>query len=226
MAEGYNLSMLSVLVADKNAHMRRILRGILRELNIRVVTESATPTDAHKFLTTKPYDLAFIEWAPDFDGNAVVRQVRRDPQALSRMIPIVVTSAYTEVQHVIAARDAGADQFLAKPFTVKMIYQQLKAVIEGQQPFVRSKAYFGPSRRRKQKPPPDGWERRGVKPADTAPPEQRSGEERREAAKDTSPGGDPKDERRSGNKRRDVSAPYTGSDIDSLQSDAKDQPKN
>ncbi len=166
MAEGYNLSTLSVLVADKNAHMRRILRGILRELNIRMVTEAATPTDAHRFLASKPFDLAFIEWAPDFDGNAVVRQVRRDPQSLSRMIPIVVTSAYTEVQHVVTSRDAGADQFLAKPFTAKMIYQHLKAVVESQQPFVRAKAYFGPSRRRKQKPPPDGWERRGAKPKD------------------------------------------------------------
>ena len=166
MAEGYNLSTLAVLIADKNAHMRRILRSILRELNIRAVTEAVAPTDAYKFLTTKPFDLAFIEWAPDFDGSAVVRQIRRDSQAASRMIPIVVTSAYTEVQHVVTARDAGADQFLAKPFTVKMIYQQLKAVVENQQPFVRSKAYFGPSRRRKQKPPPDGWERRGAKPKD------------------------------------------------------------
>lgn len=169
MAEGYNLSMLAVLIADKNAHMRRILRSILRELNVRMVSEAATPEEAIKLLAVKPLDLAFVEWALDFDGNAIVRQTRRDPKAMSRMIPIVTTSAYTEVQQVIAARDSGSDQFLAKPFTAKMIFQHFKAVIENQQPFIRSKTYFGPSRRRKQKPPPDGWERRGTKPKDAAP---------------------------------------------------------
>ncbi|MBM3566663.1 MAG: response regulator [Alphaproteobacteria bacterium] len=167
MAEGYNLSMLAVLIADKNAHMRHMLRGILRELNVRMVTEASSIEEAVKLLAVKPLDLAFVEWAPDFDGNTIVRQTRRDPQAMSRMIPIITMSAYTEVQNVIASRDAGSDQFLAKPFTAKMIFQHLKAVIENQQPFVRSKAYFGPSRRRKTKPPPDGWERRGAKPKES-----------------------------------------------------------
>ena len=170
MAQGYNLSALTVLVADKNAHMRKLLRSILRELNIRMVTEAATPEDATALLTGKPFDLAFIEWAPDFDGNATVRQVRRDPKALSRYIPIIVNSAYTELQHVLTSRDAGADQFLAKPFTVKMIFHYLKAVVDNQPQFVRSKAYFGPDRRRKKKPPPDGWERRGAKPKATENP--------------------------------------------------------
>jgi DNA-binding response OmpR family regulator len=143
--------------------MRRIVRSILRELNIRMVTEAATPEDALALLASKPFDLAFIEWAPDFDGNATVRQLRRDAKAASRCIPVIVTSAYTEVQHVVTSRDAGADQFLAKPFTAKLIFEHLKAVIENQQPFVRSKSYFGPDRRRKKKPPPDGWERRGAK---------------------------------------------------------------
>ena len=164
MATGYNLSMLAVLIADKSMHMRHLLRSILRELNIRLVTEASTPEDATAILTSRAFDLAIIEWAPDFDGNATVRQVRRDPKALSRYIPIIINSAYTEIQHVITSRDAGADQFLAKPFTVKMIFHYLKAVIDHQPAFVRSKVYFGPDRRRKNKPPPDGWERRGAKP--------------------------------------------------------------
>ena len=86
-APSYNLSALAVLIADKNAHMRRIMRSILRELNIRLVTEAATPEDVLAMLTSKPFDLAFIEWAPDFDGNASIRQLRRHAQAASRSIP-------------------------------------------------------------------------------------------------------------------------------------------
>ena len=98
-----------------------------------------------------------------------MRQVRRDPNALSRYIPIIINSAYTEVQHVLTSRDAGADQFLAKPFTVKMVFHYLKTVVDNQPQFVRCKAYFGHDRRRKKKPAPDGWERRGAKPKTVEP---------------------------------------------------------
>ena len=165
MAAGYNLSALAVLVADKNLNMRRLMRSILRELNVRMVTEASTPEDALDLLLTKPFDLAFIEWAPDFDGNATVRQLRSDAKAASRFIPVIITSAYTEVQHVVTSRDAGADQFLAKPFTANLIFQHLKAVVEGHRSFVRSKVFIGPDRRRKKKPPPDGSERRRAKKA-------------------------------------------------------------
>ena len=183
MAANYNFSALAVLVADKNAHMRRLVRSILRELNIRMVTEASTPEEALDQLVAKPFDIAFIEWAPDFDGNATVRQLRRDTKAMSRFIPVIVTSAYTEVQHVVTSRDNGATQFLAKPFTAKLIYSHLQGVIEGHRPFVQSKVFIGPDRRRRKKPPPDGTERRGTKPKDAAPG---SDSEKSESGKETS----------------------------------------
>ena len=183
MAAAYDFSALAVLVADKNLYMRRIVRSILRELNFRMVTEASTPEDALELLVSKPFDLAFIEWAPDFDGNAIVRQLRRDAKALSRYIPVIITSAYTEVQNVIASRDDGATQFLAKPFTAKMIYSHLQGVVESHRPFVRSKSFFGPDRRRKKKPPPDGSERRGAKPKDATPePDSKKSEAGKEAS--------------------------------------------
>ena len=160
----YNLSALAILIADKNLNMRRLLRGILRELNIRLVTEADTPEAALALLTVKPFDIAFIEWAPDFDGTAAIHKLRRDPKALSRYIPMIVNSAYSEVQNVIAARDNGATQFLVKPFTAKMIYSHLQAAVETQLSFIQTKIFVGPDRRRKKKPAPDGAERRGVRP--------------------------------------------------------------
>jgi len=160
-ANTYDLSGLSVLVADKNMQMRRLMRSVLRELNIRMVTEAAGTEEVYTHIAGKPFDLIFIEWAPDFDGIAVVRQVRRDPSAASRYTPVILMSAYTELQHVLDARDAGANEFLAKPFTAKLIYSRVHAIIESHRPFVKCKVYFGPDRRRKKDPPPDGWERRG-----------------------------------------------------------------
>lgn len=173
MSRGYNLSTLSVLVADKNMHMRRILRSVMRELRMRMVTEASDTTEAYAFLSSKVFDIAFIEWAPDFDGIAIVRQLRRDVQATSRYSPVVIMSAYTEVQHVIDARDAGANEFLAKPFTGMLVYSRIESLIENYRQFVKSKVYFGPDRRRKKAPPPDGWERRG-QPKDAKKDAQKS----------------------------------------------------
>ncbi len=161
MGKSYDLSNLAVLIADKNMQMRRLMRSVVREMNIRMVTEASATEEAYGLLTAKPFDIAFIEWSPDFDGIAIVRQLRRDIKSASRYVPVVVMSAYTELQNVLDARDAGANEFLAKPFTAQLIYSRIQALIESHRPFIKCKVYFGPDRRRKKGPPPDGWERRG-----------------------------------------------------------------
>jgi two-component system chemotaxis response regulator CheY len=50
---------------------------------------------------------------------------------------------------VLAARDAGANEFMAKPFSVKGVAKRLEEVIRRPRPFIRSSVYFGPDRRRK-----------------------------------------------------------------------------
>lgn len=173
MAKNYDLSNLAVLIADKNMQMRRLMRSVMRELNIRMVTEAAATEEAYTLIAAKPFDIIFLEWSPDFDGIAIVRQLRRDVKAASRYTPLVIMSAYTELQHVIDARDAGANEFLAKPFTANLIYSRIESLIESHRPFVKCKVYFGPDRRRKKTPPPDGWERRG-QPKGAKKPEKMS----------------------------------------------------
>ena len=58
------------------------------------------------------------------------------------------------------ARDAGVNEFLAKPVSVKAVMSRLVSVIEHPRPYVRTKAYFGPCRRRRGKEEYRGPERR------------------------------------------------------------------
>jgi hypothetical protein len=60
------------------------------------------------------------------------------------------------------ARDAGINEFLAKPVSVKAIMSRLLAVIEHPRPFVRTKVYFGPCRRRRGAAQYQGPERRST----------------------------------------------------------------
>jgi DNA-binding response OmpR family regulator len=58
-------------------------------------------------------------------------------------------TGHTSVERVRLARDAGVNEFLAKPVSVKAMLTRLTAVIEHPRPFVRTKVYFGPCRRRR-----------------------------------------------------------------------------
>ena len=58
-------------------------------------------------------------------------------------------TGHTHIDHVRQARDAGINEFIAKPVSVKTMMTRLVAVIEHPRPFVRTKSYFGPCRRRR-----------------------------------------------------------------------------
>ena len=61
---------------------------------------------------------------------------------------------------MIAARDAGITEFLAKPISAKALYQRVLNVVANPRPFIRTRSYFGPDRRRNANPNYAGAERR------------------------------------------------------------------
>ena len=71
---------------------------------------------------------------------------------------------------MIEARDAGVNEFLAKPISAKALYQRFAANIDNPRPFIRTKHYFRPDGRRQYTGPP-----RGV-------PERRTGEKEASAS--------------------------------------------
>lgn len=64
------------------------------------------------------------------------------------LVPIIMLSAYSERSRVTAARDAGVTEFCCKPITAKEMFSKIVAVINEPRPFIRTRTYFGPDRRR------------------------------------------------------------------------------
>jgi DNA-binding response OmpR family regulator len=62
--------------------------------------------------------------------------------------PIIMVTGHTEKPRVTAARDAGITEFLAKPISAKALYQRIVNVVANPRPFIKTKTYFGPDRRR------------------------------------------------------------------------------
>ena len=147
--KNYNLTQLSALVVEKHIHLRSMFRRILRELGVKKIYDAATPESGFEAYNQEGPDLILIDWAPDFDGIGLLNKIRTDPNSGNPYVPVIMVSAYSDVDRVIKARDAGMTEFLAKPISAKRLYQRITSIVESDRPFVRVSEFFGPDRRRK-----------------------------------------------------------------------------
>ncbi len=150
---GYNLEKLNFLIVDDNKHMRQILKAILHAFGVKRMDEAADGADAIKELGVFPADMVICDWnMSPLDGMDFVRMVRTGSDSPNPYVPIIMLTGHTELSRVREARDAGVNEFLAKPISARALYARIRSIIENPRQFIRTKAYFGPDRRRKQVP--------------------------------------------------------------------------
>lgn len=148
-----DMSALTVLVADSNHYMLKIIRTMLRGFGINKIREAMDGAVALEELNTHLIDLVIVDYAlTTLDGVELCELLRGAEDSPNRFVPIIMLSAYTEKWRIEAARDAGVTEFLRKPMCANDLYLRLLETIEKPRPFVRSDRYFGPDRRRQNVP--------------------------------------------------------------------------
>ena len=141
---------LRFLVVDDNVHMRRIIRTLLHGFGSREVYEAEDGASGLEAVTAHSPDLIIADWAmPIFDGLEFTRLLRNVDTSPNPYVPIILVTGYSEKARVIEGRDAGITEFLVKPISAKGLYQRILSIVVNPRPFVRTKSYFGPDRRRK-----------------------------------------------------------------------------
>ncbi len=164
MANKY-LEDVKFLIVDDNAFMRTIIRRVLSALHAEQVREASDGEDALQIMQTFAADIIILDWEmKPMDGLEFTRKVRLSRDSPNVFTPIVMVSGHSERGRVLAARDAGVNEFVVKPISAKSLFDRIQAVIDRPRPFVRLKSYFGPDRRRKTVGR-GGEERRVAKPA-------------------------------------------------------------
>ncbi len=140
---------LRFVVVDDNAHMRRILRTMLRAFGSREIYEAEDGASGLEAVEAYQPDILISDIKmPIFDGIELTRMIRNPDGFSQAYLPIIILSAYSEKHQVIAARDAGATDFICKPVSAKTLYDRIQNIIENPRPFIRTTTYFGPDRRR------------------------------------------------------------------------------
>lgn len=113
----------SVLIVDDEPQLRRLLRTAL-EGSFRVIEADTAQRALVEAATHKPDVIVLDLGLPDAEGHEVVRGIR----SWSAM-PIVVLSARTEEEQKIRALDAGADDYVTKPFSVPELLARLRVAL-------------------------------------------------------------------------------------------------
>ncbi len=158
---------LRFVVIDDNAHMRRIVRTLLHGFGAREVHEAEDGATGLEAFTQHMPDIVITDWAmPIFDGLELTQMIRQPGSNANPFAPIIMLTGHSEKKHVVAARDAGVTEFLAKPISAKALYERILNVVANPRPFIKTKTYFGPDRRRIVNPHYAGPERRKGEKAD------------------------------------------------------------
>ena len=161
---GYNFDRLKVLVVDDNAHMRKLVVTILQAFGVLQVYEADSGERAWNVLRENNPDVIVLDWMMEgMSGLELMEMIRSNPQAPNPFVPVIMLTGHTHIDQVKQARDAGVNEFIAKPVSVRTMMQRLVAVIENPRPYVRTKVYFGPCRRRRGADEYRGPERRTIK---------------------------------------------------------------
>lgn len=165
----YRFDRLRVLVVDDNAHMRKLVITILQAFGVVQIAEAESADRAWQSLRNSNPDVIVLDWVMEgMSGIELVRLIRSNPQAPNPFVPVIMLTGHTSLDHVRQARDAGVNEFIAKPVSVKTMMSRLVSVIEHPRPYVRTGAYFGPCRRRRNTNEHHGPERRSEQPKQAA----------------------------------------------------------
>jgi two-component system chemotaxis response regulator CheY len=118
---------MRVVIVDDYTTMLRILRNLLRQLEINNVEEASDGDSAFQLLQKNPPDLVISDWnmAP-VTGLDLLRRVRAD--AKLKHIPFIMVTAESKTENVIAAKQAGVSNYIVKPFNADTLRAKIVSV--------------------------------------------------------------------------------------------------
>lgn len=118
---------MPVLVVDDYKTMIRIIRNLLKQLGFGNVDEAGDGSAALNMMREKQYGLIISDWNMEpMTGYELLREVRADDR-LSRT-PFIMVTAESKTENVIAAKKAGVNNYIVKPFNAATLKSKIDAI--------------------------------------------------------------------------------------------------
>jgi two-component system, chemotaxis family, chemotaxis protein CheY len=118
---------MSVLVVDDYSTMVRIIRNLLRQLGFSDVDDACDGETALEKMRTKRYGLVISDWNMEpMTGYDLLRHVRATPDL--QATPFIMVTAESKTENVIAAKKAGVNNYIVKPFNAQTLKTKIESV--------------------------------------------------------------------------------------------------
>lgn len=145
----FGFDSLDVLVVDDDRRMRLFLRTAAESFGVSRVREASDGAVAYEAIVAEPPDLLVTDYQMEpVDGVRLIRRIRRTADDVIRFLPIIMATACAEPAKLNLARDAGVNVILRKPVSLRDLADGISAICHDPLPFIRTRGYFGPERRR------------------------------------------------------------------------------
>ena len=118
---------MPVLVVDDYKTMIRIIRNLLKQLGFANVDEAGDGSAALDVMRQKQYGLVISDWNMEpMTGYELLREVRADDRLSTT--PFIMVTAESKTENVIAAKKAGVNNYIVKPFNAATLKSKIDAV--------------------------------------------------------------------------------------------------
>jgi two-component system, chemotaxis family, chemotaxis protein CheY len=118
---------MPILVVDDYNTMIRIIRNLLKQLGFEDIDDASDGSAALSKLKEKKYGLVISDWNMEpMTGYELLKEVRSDP-GLNKT-PFIMVTAESKTENVIAAKKAGVNNYIVKPFNAQTLKTKIEAV--------------------------------------------------------------------------------------------------
>ena len=119
---------MPILIVDDYKTMLRIIRNLLKQLGFDNVEEATDGGAALQKLRTSPFKLIISDWNMEpMTGFQLLKEVRADTHL--KGTPFILITAESKTENVIAAKEAGVNNYIVKPFNAATLKTKLESVI-------------------------------------------------------------------------------------------------
>jgi two-component system chemotaxis response regulator CheY len=119
---------MPVLIVDDYKTMLRIIRNLLKQIGFNNVDEATDGKSALEKMQQRKYGLVISDWNMEpMTGLELLKEVRADDKL--RPTPFIMITAESKTENVIAAKEAGVNNYIVKPFNAATLKTKLTSVL-------------------------------------------------------------------------------------------------
>jgi two-component system chemotaxis response regulator CheY len=119
---------MNVLIVDDYRTMLRIIENLLKQLGFKNVLQATDGSAALKVLHDTPVGLIISDWnMQPMTGLQLLKEVRADGHL--KPTPFIMITAESKTENVVAAKEAGVNNYIVKPFNAETLKQKIAAVL-------------------------------------------------------------------------------------------------